>query len=208
MNEVDLEGILDQLSAEMPAPVRKVLKKAIEKNWELNKPGMTIALRLNHPTLDNAWPVYATWTLGRTPTGKLSWRFNSAGTQSLVPLNGPELLEYLEDPEIVMPRHIPGMCESHLCDSEEVFVWCTSEEYCHKHAKTNLTKRDYEYGPRGPASQHDPEVPVEWDENKTPEENTIQALGGEVVMGSGDDKPARPLRVSAPPLRVTPPNPA
>ena len=204
--DIDPEGILDGFGAEIPASVRKVLRTAVDNGWQLNKPGMTIALRFDHPSLENAWPVYITWAIGRTAKGKVSWRFNSCGTRSLVSLSGAELLEYLEDPELVMPQRIPGKCESHLCDADEVFVWVTGEEYCLKHAKTGLTKKDYDLGHRGPASDYDPEAPVEWDKDSTAEANVTKALGGEIVMGH-DTVAGPPLRVQAPALRVTPPSP-
>jgi hypothetical protein len=81
--------------------VRKVIGTAIENGWELNKPGMTLALRLNHPTDDLAQPVYITWAVSRTASGRLSFRFVSCGTQGLVPLSGADLLEYLADPTVI-----------------------------------------------------------------------------------------------------------
>jgi hypothetical protein len=96
----DLADLAADVTGDMPVQVRKVINAAIEHGWELNKPGMTLALRLNHPTDELADPVYITWTVGRTPTGRLSFKFMSCATRGLVPLSGADLLEYLEDPTV------------------------------------------------------------------------------------------------------------
>lgn len=97
----DLADLAADVAGELPAQVRKVIDAAVSNGWELNKPGMTLALRLNHPTDDLADPVYITWTVGRTPTGRLSFKFMSCSTRGLVPLSGADLLEYLADPTTV-----------------------------------------------------------------------------------------------------------
>jgi hypothetical protein len=99
----DLSDLAEQLTKDLPANVRKVVDTALANGWELNKPGMTVALRLNHPTDELAQPVYVTWYVGRTPKGALSFKFSSCGTQGLVPLSGGDLLEYLADPTVIYP---------------------------------------------------------------------------------------------------------
>lgn len=99
----ELEELLDDVAAELPLPVRKVLRAAEDHGWKLNPPGLTLALRLNHPEDILAQPVYITWQVGRTPTGKLSMKHYSCGTQGLQPLSGKDLLEYLADPSVIYP---------------------------------------------------------------------------------------------------------
>lgn len=99
----DLSDLAADVSKDLPASVRKVIDAAIENGWELNAPGVTLCLRLNHPTDDIAQPVYVTWTVGRTAKGNLSFRFMSCGTRGLVPLSGADLLEYLEDATVGYP---------------------------------------------------------------------------------------------------------
>jgi hypothetical protein len=89
------------MRADLPPNIRKVLDVAAENNWELNPPGVTIAVRLNHATDKLADPVYISWVVGRTQKGKLSYRFDGCGTRGLVPLSGADLLVYLADPTVV-----------------------------------------------------------------------------------------------------------
>lgn len=96
----ELSDTLEALTKDLPHGVRKVIDKAIDGGWELNPPGITMVMRLNHPTDLFADPVYVAWTVGRTPTGKPSYKFSSAGTKGLKPLSGPDLLEYLEEPTV------------------------------------------------------------------------------------------------------------
>jgi hypothetical protein len=206
MNEVDLESVLSELGAELPVNVRKTLKAAVENGWRLNKPGITIALRLDHPTLEDAYPVYIAWELGRTPTGKISWRFQSCGTKSLNSLSGAELLEYMADPSLTMPAASAMLCGSHLCDAREVFVWVGGVTYCEKHAKRLLPLKVWEAGPTGKPSEYDPSDPPPWDDSKEPVESLQAALGATVVLDMGvtpSPVPVTPgpaLRVSAPSL--------
>lgn len=99
----DLSDLASDVAKDLPAQVRKVIDAAIENGWTLNKPGMTLALRLNHPTDELAQPVYITWVVSRTPTGRLSFKHDSCGTKGLHPLSGADLIEYLKDPTVVYP---------------------------------------------------------------------------------------------------------
>lgn len=99
----DLADLAADVTKDLPIGVRKVIDTALANGWELNKPGMTVALRLNHPTDELAQPVYITWYVGRTPKGALSLKFSSCGTQGLIPLTGADLLEYLADPTVIYP---------------------------------------------------------------------------------------------------------
>jgi hypothetical protein len=96
----DLSDLAEDVAKDMPHSVRKVIDTATANGWQLNRPGVTIALRLNHPTDTLADPVYVTWVVGRTKSGKLSFRFGSCSTRGLVPLKGSDLLEYLADPTV------------------------------------------------------------------------------------------------------------
>ena len=212
MSEADLEGILDDLKAELPANVRKTLKAAIDNGWELHKPGMTIAIRFDHPTLDDAPPVYLSWAIGRTPKGSMSWRFQFCGTKSLIPLSGAELLEYLADPTLVLPSDEPGSCDFHLCDAKEVFQWKAGGEYCAKHAKTALPAIELAKGHYGEASDYNAEDAPPWDTDQSVTENLKAQLGATPTLFMGvspapSPKVSQPLRVSAPALRVTAPSP-
>lgn len=203
-----LESILYDLAAEMPVNVRKTLNAAIGHGWELCEPGMTVALRFDHPTLEYAAPVYIVWAAGRTPKGALSFKFVSCGTRSLIPLSGAELLEYLEDPTVILPADDPTNCEFHLCDAQQgktkrpVYVWADLRVYCEKHAKVVLLKVDFDKGNFGPPTDYNPEAPPRWNEEQTPTENLQAQLGATVILDIGHSGAEAPLRVTAPPLRV------
>lgn len=96
----DLADLAFDVAGDLPLAVRKVIGTALEHGWTLNPPGMTLALRLNHPTDDLAQPVYIVWAVGRTAAGRMSFRFSSCGTRGLIPLSGADLLEYLADPTV------------------------------------------------------------------------------------------------------------
>lgn len=99
----DLADLTADMTKDFPSHIRRILDTALVNGWELNPPGMTLALRLNHPTDPLADPVYVVWTVGRTPVGRMSYRFSSAGTRGLVPLSGADLLVYLGDPTVAYP---------------------------------------------------------------------------------------------------------
>lgn len=99
----ELSDLAEALTKDLPIAARRVIDKALECGWELNKPGMTVALRLNHPSDELAQPVYITWVVGRTGKGGISFRFDSCGTKGLVNLKPADLLEYLEDPTVIYP---------------------------------------------------------------------------------------------------------
>lgn len=96
----DLADLAFDVAGDLPAQARKVIDTAVANGWELNPPGMTLCLRLNHPSDDLAQPVYVCWAVGRTPSGRLSFKFHGASTKGLVPLSGADLLEYLADPTV------------------------------------------------------------------------------------------------------------
>lgn len=96
----EVAAILEDLDIHPGPAVKKLILAAEENGWQLNPPGVTCCFRLNHPSDELAQPVYVTYALGRSPTGKLSWRFMSAATAGLVPLKGQDLLAYLADPTI------------------------------------------------------------------------------------------------------------
>lgn len=97
----NLSDLAAEVSKDLPANIRKTIDIAIDNGWELNPPGMTLCLRLNHPTDELAQPVYVSWVVGLTPKGSTSFRFMSCSTRGLVPLSGADLLEYLQDPTTV-----------------------------------------------------------------------------------------------------------
>lgn len=94
----DLSDLAEDLAKGLPIAARKVIDKALEGGWELNPPGMTVCLRLSHPTDDLGVPVYVAWAVKRTPTGRIGFTFVGASTASLIPLRPAEVLDYLEDP--------------------------------------------------------------------------------------------------------------
>lgn len=115
----DLSDLAADVTKDLPIGVRKVIDAALANGWELNKPGMTVALRLNHPTDELAQPVFITWYVGRTPKGALSFKFSSCATQGLIPLSGADLLEYLADPTVIYPTHEEAAkAEAEYDDSE------------------------------------------------------------------------------------------
>lgn len=159
----DLADLAFDVAGELPSQVRKVIDSAVSHGWELNKPGMTLALRLNHPTDELAQPVYIVWAVGRTPTGRLSFKFSSCGTAGLVPLSGADLLEYLADPTTVYAS------DDDIAEAENV------------------------------------KKPMKWDDHKTPERNTIDHLGGELLAIEVERKPYTPRGVKpSKPIKATP----
>lgn len=96
----DLADLAAALTKDLPVAARKVIDTALEHGWELNAPGMTVALRLNHPTDELAAPVYICWAVKKTPTGKVGFSFNGCSTSAFTPLRPADLLEYLADPTI------------------------------------------------------------------------------------------------------------
>lgn len=104
-DEVDytLLDLVQDLAGELPIGPRKVLKKALECGWQVNPPGGTFVIRLNHPTDDLAEPVYMSWVVRRTPSGKVGFSFDSCGTRGLHSLRPSEIEDYLEDPSSIYP---------------------------------------------------------------------------------------------------------
>ncbi len=96
----DLSDLAEELTKDLPLGARKVIDKAVENGWELNAPGMTVVIRLNHPTDDLAAPLYVCWVAKRTPKGKIGFNFVSASTATMVPMRPADVLEYLEDPTV------------------------------------------------------------------------------------------------------------
>lgn len=96
----ELADLAFDVAGDLPATARKVIDTATANGWELNLPGMTLCLRLNHPSDELAQPVYVTWVVGRTQQGRMSFKFFSCATRGLVPLSGADLLEYLVDPTV------------------------------------------------------------------------------------------------------------
>ena len=117
----DLEDLLSDVVGDFPIGVRKVVNAAVEHGWKLNAPGVTMALRLNHPTDEAAMPVYITWVVGRTPKGALSFKHFSCGTKGLHKLSASDLLEYLADPTVVY--QLPDDAEADGEDFEESPPW-------------------------------------------------------------------------------------
>jgi hypothetical protein len=80
-----------------------MLDVAASEGWDLGGPGLTFTVQFVKPSDPLALPVYASWTVGRADSGKLSFRFQSSGTSGLHPLNSKDLIAYLEDPTVVYP---------------------------------------------------------------------------------------------------------
>jgi hypothetical protein len=99
----ELADLIADVSNNLSPAIRKILDAAVENGWELAKPGMTLCLRLDNPADELALPVYACWVVGRSPSGKMSFRFSSSATSGLNPLSGADLVEYLKDPTVVYP---------------------------------------------------------------------------------------------------------
>jgi hypothetical protein len=83
----------------LPATIRGTLEHAAEHGWELHGQGATIAFRLDRSQDELDMPVYASWEIGNTPTGKPSWRAGKGGIPTR-PLAISDVKEYLEDPSV------------------------------------------------------------------------------------------------------------
>jgi hypothetical protein len=95
------------IKTELPPAIQRCLDAAGERGWELTGPGLTFTVQFEKPSDPMALPVYGAWTVGRTDSGKLSYRFQSSGTSGLHPLNSKDLIAYLEDPTVVYPDKAP-----------------------------------------------------------------------------------------------------
>lgn len=97
--------LAEEVTGVLGANVRKVLAAAADNGWALHGSGATFCIRLDHPSDDLAVPVFVTWQLAPSEkTGKLSWRFMSAGTATLHQLNSKDVLTYLADPTVIYPE--------------------------------------------------------------------------------------------------------
>ena len=187
----DLADLCEELTKDLSPAIRRVIDAAVENGWELNKPGMTLCLRLNHPSDELAMPVYVSWVVGRTAKGKLSFRFDSCCTSGLDSLSGADLLEYLADPTVVYPE-------------PEESEWDESKSKAENVAKI--------LGP-SPAlrRQQGEDIPnpypgIKSSEAATPPSPSTEPTSlADALRTSLAD--ARPLRVQAPPLRVQAPSP-
>lgn len=84
----------------LPTSIRKILRAAEDNGWELNGKGLSLAIRLDHPTDEIAIPLYVTYSVGKTGTGKVSARFMSAATATLKKLGPRDVLAVLADPTL------------------------------------------------------------------------------------------------------------
>lgn len=84
----------------MPTSMRKLLRAAEDNGWDLNGKGLTLCLRLDKPEDEMAMPLYVTYQLGKTTTGKVSARFMSAGTATLKRLGPKDVLAVIADPTL------------------------------------------------------------------------------------------------------------
>jgi hypothetical protein len=94
----------DELTGPLPPRVAKVLDTAAANGWVPNGKGITLCVRLDHPTDEDAVPFYVTWQLAISPEGKRSWRFWNAGAANFQPLNYSDVLTYLADPSVIWPE--------------------------------------------------------------------------------------------------------
>lgn len=182
----DLSDLAEAVAKDLPHGVRKIIDTALENGWQLNPPGMTLALRLNHPTDELADPVYVVWSVGRTPTGKISLKFSSAGTRGLVPLKGPDLIEYLQDPTV---------------------AYVTAEEAEAEYESRRKLPPWDEDAPAEVNVMRQLNAEVVSVENERPGRRTAAQIMADAKKGG--ERPSQPsggLRVTAPTLRVSPPS--
>ncbi len=100
------------IKTELPPAVQRTIDAAAEHGWELGGPGLTFTVQFVKPSDPLALPVYASWAVGRSDSGKLSFRFQSSGTSGLQPLNSRDLIAYLQDPTVVYPDGMTN-CATH-----------------------------------------------------------------------------------------------
>lgn len=182
----DLADLAEALTKDLPIAARKVIDKALECGWELNKPGMTVALRLNHPTDELAQPVYITWVVSRTAKGAISFRFDSCGTKGLTTLKPADLLEYLEDPTVIYPT------DEDLDEVEQKLEDKNRKKWDDQAPATINIKNQLGAQVIG----------IEVDKRK----KTFSQIMRQNTTGTQSTTPsAPPIRVTAPKLRVQPP---
>lgn len=178
----DLADLAFDVAGDLPAPVRKVIDTAVANGWELNAPGLTLALRLNHPTDELAAPVYITWAVGRTSKGAMSFRFMSCATAALQPLKAVDLLEYLADPTVAYST--PEELEDDL------------------DAKAKQPPWDLNATPEVNVMRQLGGTPVSIDGER---QATTRRKTAQQIIAEAKEKSSQGLRVQAPPLRVKAP---
>lgn len=100
---MDITDVTEALESPVPPNVQKILDAAEDNGWSQN-PYISLVLRLAKPEDPMAKPFFMKWELaGRTPKGKLSWRFAGARASNGQPLTIEDALVYLEDPSVIYP---------------------------------------------------------------------------------------------------------
>jgi hypothetical protein len=121
LRELSLWGML-------PRGIQKALEEAASLGWELHGKGATIAFRLDRAQDGLDLPVYALWTIGKTPKGAVSFHAGKAGVPHAT-LSISDLSEYLKDPSVVYPLETepaPEEPERAASDLEDSPPWDTT----------------------------------------------------------------------------------
>lgn len=102
-NNTDVTMAAEAIVSPPPRAVEKILDAAIQHGWTEN-PAITLVVRLSRPQDELALPFFMRWDLvGRTPTRKLSWRFQGARAANGQPLTVDDALLYMQDPSVIYP---------------------------------------------------------------------------------------------------------
>ena len=96
----------EELEAELPKTVERVLKTAQENGWVLNGKGMTMVIRLDKPDDPDAVPFYCSWQLVIAKDGQRRWQFTGAAAANWQPLTFHDVFTYLKDPSVIWPEEI------------------------------------------------------------------------------------------------------
>lgn len=99
-----MNDVTEALESPLPKNAQKILEAAEANEWVEN-PYVSLVLRLAKPKDALAKPFFMKWELaGRTPTGKLSWRFAGARASNGQPMTIEDALIYLEDTTVIYPE--------------------------------------------------------------------------------------------------------
>lgn len=101
----------------LPSEIRKVLESAAADGWQLHGKGASIAFRLDKEDDELALPLYLFWQIGKTPTGRVSFRAGSAGTPIMAPMSIADAIAYMADPTLIWPDEEGN--DSERADGEE-----------------------------------------------------------------------------------------
>lgn len=94
----------EELEAELPKTVERVLREAEKNGWVLSKTGMTMVIRLDKPGDEVAVPFYCSWTRVTAKDGSSRWQFTGAAAANWQPMTFHDIFTVLKDPSRIWPE--------------------------------------------------------------------------------------------------------